>query len=176
MTAKSPATGDSGMTIWTIDDTVRFTISGMLTDLPDLWPTPEEETPEKSSAGDVKNKERGKAAQKRMLEMMRKKQSAFQATMAPTENQDNKDVDKEEEADLCIICRCDDADGENNGPLGFLGHVQRSRVAQMRACIEATGKANDGSEANSLFQTHRVVGHMGCQVRLKFGAFAFVFC
>lgn len=173
---KSPATGDSGMTIWTIDDTVRFTISGMLADLPDLWPKPEEETPEKSSAGDAKNKERGKAAQKRMLEMMRKKQSAFQATMAPTENQDNKDADKEEEADLCIICRCDDADGENNGPLGFLGHVQRSRVAQMRACCEAIGKANDGAEAYSLFQTHRVVGHMGCQVRLKFGAFAFVFC
>ena len=162
-TAAFPAGGESGMTIWTIDDTVRFTISGMLAKLADLWPKPVEDTPEKAAAGDKTSKERGKAAQKRMLEMMRKKQSAFQATMAPSESGPEKAVD--EEADLCIICRCDDVDGENNGPLGFLGHVQRSRVAQMRACTEAIGRANEGIESYALFQTYRVIGHMGCQLR-----------
>jgi hypothetical protein len=162
-TAAFPSAGESGMTIWTIDDTVRYTISGMLTNLPDLWPKHRDKTPEKSLAAD-ENKERGKAAQERMLAMMRKKQSAFQATMAPSDNVDNKVDDMDEEADLCIICRCDDADGENNGPLGFLGHVQRSRVSQMRACSEAISKANEGIESYSLFQTFRVIGHMGCQV------------
>ena len=162
-TAAFPAGGESGMTIWTIDDTVRFTISGMLSNLADLWPKPIEDTPERASAGDKTSKERGKAAQKRMLEMMKKKQSAFQATMAPSDSGPEKAVD--EEADLCIICRCDDVDGENNGPLGFLGHVQRSRVAQMRACTESISRANEGIESYALFQTYRVIGHMGCQLR-----------
>jgi hypothetical protein len=42
----------------------------------------------------------------------------------------------------CIICRCDDADGQNNGPLGYLGHVQRSQVAGMRAVFEADDSNN----------------------------------
>jgi hypothetical protein len=98
--------------------------------------------------------------------MMKKKQTAFVASMGPAESKpDSKGDVSEEDEDLCIICRCDDADGENNGPLGFLGHVQRSRVAQMRACSEAISKANEGIETFSLFQRYRVVGHMGCQVR-----------
>jgi hypothetical protein len=165
--ASRPTSGDSGMTIWTIDDTVRFTISGMLSNLSDLWPKlVDDDSLAKTSNADKKSKERGKAAQKRMLDMMKKKQTAFVAAMGPDEKKrESKDDDPDEEADLCIICRCDDADGENNGPLGFLGHVQRSRVAQMRACSEAISKANEGIETNSLFQRYRVVGHMGCQVR-----------
>jgi Proteolysis_6 C-terminal len=114
-------------------------------------------------------RERGKAAQQRMLEMMRKKQSAFVESMGTSESggekKSNDPQEQEEEEDLCIICRCDDADGENNGPLGFLGHVQRSRVAQMRACSEANSKGKEGVEDYSVFQRYRVVGHMGCQVR-----------
>jgi hypothetical protein len=67
------------------------------------------------------------------------------------------DVD-DEEGDLCIICRCDDTDGENNGPLGYLGHVQRSRYAEMRS-------SNEASSSNILYVTYRVAGHRGCQLR-----------
>jgi hypothetical protein len=166
--ASERASGDTGMTIWTIDDTVRHTINGMLADLADLWPTPVDETPAPTNTAEKKNKEKGKAAQKRMLEMMKMKQSAFAAAMGPAEKKEDAKEETDEEADLCIICRCDDADGENNGPLGFLGHVQRSRVAQLRACCEASSKGNTGADSFSLFQKHRVVGHMGCQVRLSF--------
>ena len=160
------STGDSVVTVWTIDENVRNTISGMLSNLADLWPKPMDEATREQGKADEKKKERGKAAQQKMLEMMRKKQSAFVASMGPEEEKpDAKATEKDEEADLCIICRCDDADGENNGPLGFLGHVQRSRVAQMRACCEMTSKPLENTETSSLFQRYRVVGHMGCQVR-----------
>ena len=170
-TTSSKATGgeSSGTTIWTIDETVRMTISSMLSNLSDLWPKAVDNSLQKESSANEEKKERGKVAQKRMLEMMKKKQSAFVATMETPDSGGEKDKtgqqQVEEEDDLCIICRCDDADGENNGPLGFLGHVQRSRVAQMRACTEAMDKANEGINSNSLFQKYRVVGHMGCQVR-----------
>ena len=158
-----PNGGDSSNTVWTINETVLSSIKGMLSNLADLWPKPVDESVDKSPSADTKAKERGKAAQKRMLEMMKKKQNAFATALGPDTVSDDKTENDEE--DLCIICRCDDADGENNGPLGYLGHVQRSRVAQMRACCEAIGKANDGMETTSLFQRYRVVGHMGCQVR-----------
>ncbi|KAL3923025.1 MAG: hypothetical protein SGILL_001888, partial [Bacillariaceae sp.] len=168
-TPVSPRTssGDSGgSTIWTIDDKVRVKISGMLSNLPDLWPKPMDASLEKESSANKEKKEKGKAAQQRMLAMMRKKQSAFVESMGTSESGgDEKQTNAEDEEELCIICRCDDADGENNGPLGYLGHVQRSRVAQMRACSEAISKANDGVENFSVFQRYRVVGHMGCQVR-----------
>jgi hypothetical protein len=161
------STGEAGgTTIWTIDDKVRVKISGMLSNLPDLWPKPMDESIEKESSANKEKKEKGKAAQQRMLEMMKKKQSAFVESMGASESVgDEKETSAEDEEELCIICRCDDADGENNGPLGYLGHVQRSRVAQMRACIEAISKAKDGVESFSVFQRYRVVGHMGCQVR-----------
>jgi len=164
----SKATGgesSSGMTIWTIDDTVRLTISGMLSNLSDLWPKAVDSSIQKESCANEEKKERGKVAQQRVLKLMKKKQKAFVATMGTSESGGKDKESQEEEDDLCIICRCDDADGENNGPLGFLGHVQRSRVAQMRACSEAIGKANTGIDSHSLFQRYRVVGHMGCQVR-----------
>ena len=71
----SPIAGqESGATIWTIDADVRSTISAMLKDLADLWPKPVDPAlAEKKSNTDKKNKERGKAAQQRMLEMMRRK-------------------------------------------------------------------------------------------------------
>ena len=158
----------NGTTIWTIDEKVRLTISDMLSNLPDLWPKPLNNTlQQKESSANEEKKERGKLAQRRMLEMMKKKQSAFSASMETSDSIGMRTESQleEKENDLCIICRCDDADGENNGPLGYLGHVQRSRVAQMRACCEGIGKANEGNESQSLYQKYRVVGHMGCQVR-----------
>jgi hypothetical protein len=82
--------------------------------------------------GNNKGREARKAAQQRVMEMMKKKQEAFVKTLAPSETGTGgvDKMDDGEDADLCsIICRCDDTDGENNGPLGYLGHVQRSRAA-----------------------------------------------
>jgi Proteolysis_6 C-terminal/Putative zinc finger in N-recognin (UBR box) len=157
----------SGTTVWTIDEKVRITIGGMLANLPDLWPKPAALL-EKENSANKEKKERGKAAQQRILEMMKKKQSAFVQSMgeeSEASEQDKQASDKEE--NLCIICRCDDVDGENNGPLCYLAHLQRSRVSQMRACSEAMSKANDNSDSqsNAVFKRFRVVGHMGCQVR-----------
>jgi hypothetical protein len=149
---------------WTIDEDVRLTIRGMLADLPDLWPKPREkiETPDK---GTDKSKEAREAAKRRAMEKMKKMQEAFMGTIAASDlPSEDKAEDAEGESDLCIICRCDDTDGESNGPLGYLGHVQRSRMIQMRAVCEA---ANNDESAPSLVHTYRVVGHMGCQVRFR---------
>jgi len=146
---------------WVISEEIRETIVGMLHDIPNLWPKEKHETvTTDSDTANAKNKEARKAAQLRVMEMMRKKQNAFAETIAPAEaGSDNKmDIDNNEEGDLCIICRCDDTDGENNGPLGYLGHVQRSRYAQMRASNEVSGN-------NALYKTYRVAGHRGCQLR-----------
>lgn len=160
----SPSPSDSG-TFWTIDERVRSTISGMLKNLAELWPVEREKSLVGTKAND-KSKEARKAAQQRVLAMMKQKQAAFAATISPSSGLGSKAGDTEdEEADLCIICRCDDTDGENNGPLGYLGHVQRSRVAQMRSVGEATARARDSPASGSLLQKYRVVGHMGCQLR-----------
>ena len=156
----SGGTTESDSTSWTINAVIRVTIGGMLANLPDLWPK------EASASMDddtdrlnAKSKEARKAAQQRVMDSMKKKQSAFAATIAPTKNYvAGKMGVEEDEEDLCIICRCDDADGENNGPLGYLGHVQRSRYAQIRMSTEATKK-------DSIYLTYRVAGHRGCQLR-----------
>jgi len=151
---------ESDGTSWTINSAIRTKISGMLANLPDLWPNEDmSEVDDDTDRLNAKSKEARKAAQQRVMDMMKKKQSAFAATIAPTESnlEGKMDVD-EDEQDLCIICRCDDADGENNGPLGYLGHVQRSRYAHMRSSTEAP-------KTNPLFSTYRVSGHRGCQLR-----------
>jgi Proteolysis_6 C-terminal/Putative zinc finger in N-recognin (UBR box) len=168
--AKSATTGipvptggglaESGSTSWTINSNIRTKIGGMLASLPDLWPKDESAAvDEDADRFNAKSKEARKAAQQRVMDMMKKKQSAFAATIAPSDDKTEGKMEVDEnEADLCIICRCDDADGENNGPLGYLGHVQRSRYAQMRSCTEA-------SKADALYLTYRVAGHRGCQLR-----------
>ncbi|KAL7569357.1 hypothetical protein ACA910_010445 [Epithemia clementina (nom. ined.)] len=163
---------------WTIDEGVRRTIQGMLDNLPDLWPSERRNT--KQSASDVsgdsntmsaskRNKEAGKEAQRRVLELMMQKQRKFAATI-----DDSNDAAENATSDVveeCIICRCDDADGEINGPLGYLGHVQRSRSSQMRSVLEAEMASseqennNDNSRNAMLMRTFRVIGHMGCQLR-----------
>lgn len=152
---------DSGSSTWTINEEVKSIIRGMLENLPDLWPMARKQSasPDK---GHGKTKEDRKAAQQRVMEMMKRKQAAFAATMAPLDvPSGGNNEENEQETDLCIICRCDDADGENNGPLGYLGHVQRSRMLQMRSTGECFHR-DEGKHA--LANSYRVVGHMGCQV------------
>ena len=74
-----------------------------------------------------------------------------------------KEAASDDEENLCIICKCDDADG-HNGPVGYLGHVQRSRVAQL-ASKSMLGKTSE-TENLELNNIYRVVGDKGCQVSL----------
>ena len=159
VSSSAPMASDTGS--WTIDEDVRTVVSDMLSNLPDLWPMPREKSvsPEKSNA---KSKEAGKAAQLRIMEKMRRKQANFAATIQPSDDPSGNKSTGTENNDQCIICRCDDVDGENNGPLGYLGHVQRSRASQIRSTLEA---ANRLDSQLALSQSYRVVGHMGCQVR-----------
>ena len=158
-TVTAPSTSDAGSSSWTINAEVKEIVKGMLSELPDLWPVARGKSvsPDKSS---TKGSEAGKAAQKRQIERMRQMQAKFAATIKPSDAA-TANTDDTENKDLCIICRCDDVDGENNGPLGYLGHVQRSRVTQMRAASEA--QSRKGLPLR-LSQSYRVVGHMGCQV------------
>jgi hypothetical protein len=70
-----------------------------------------------------------------MMAMMKQKQYAFAATIAPRDSVPGHKMDvNHEDGDSCIIiCRCDDTDRENNVPIGYyLGHVQRSGYAERR--------------------------------------------
>ena len=155
-TPKSPVMSDTSTAAWTINDEVRTTAKRMLKDLQDLWPVKRAKTPTTVESAANKSKEAGKAAQKKMLEKMKMMQNKFATSIAPSDDPSEKAVEEE-----CIICRCDDADGENNGPLGYLGHVQRSRVLQMR-CVQEQAR-EPGTK--SLIDSYRVVGHKGCQLR-----------
>lgn len=148
-----------GQGVQTIDEMVASSVSGMLRNLPELWPKPREHT-ESPDKGNAKNKAVGKAAQQRAMEKMKQRQTAFsESAFSDTETKLNELQPDDQEADLCIICRCDDVDVENNGPLGYLGHVQRSRLLTM---ISSTDSSNN--ETSCLDNMYQVVGHMGCQV------------
>lgn len=153
--SKSPSMSDASSATWTINAEVQSTAKHMLGGLRELWPVKRAKTPVAESAA-MKSKEAGKAAQKKMLEKMKMMQNKFATSMAPSEDTTEKSDEEE-----CIICRCDDADGENNGPLGYLGHVQRSRVLQMRSVQEQSRETS----GKSLVDSYRVVGHKGCQLR-----------
>jgi len=150
-----PASSSDTATLWTIDETTRDTIVRMLSGLPDLWPSSRDKSisPQKTS---MKNSEAGKAAQRRQMEIMKKMQAQFAATIKPSDDPAQKRMGQEN-SDQCIICRCDHLEGENNGPLGYLGHVQRSRVSQLRCALHAV--------TNNEKNMYQVIGHMGCQVR-----------
>jgi len=161
--SSSPSAGESDFATWTIDSSIRSTILGMLESLPSLWPV-QEKKPGTDDRPDKKSKEAGRAARLRAMERMRQKQSAFLTslvTSGDTIGGGASFMDEEEaenEGDLCIICRCDDSDGEQNGPLGYLGHVQRSRASCLRATTES-------GEKEGLERMYRVVGDKGCQLR-----------
>ena len=160
--------GTSSSVVSSVDPALSDLVSGMIANLADLWPVEVDNTSSGGADADrmsAKSREARKAAQRRAMERMMKAQSSFAASLS-VENGGAKldaEVEDDEEADLCIICRCDDADGENNGPLGFLGHVQRSRVLQLRSAAEATCLSS--SDTDNLYQAYRVVGDRGCQLR-----------
>jgi len=166
---------------WTINPSISEGIKGMLHNLPDLWPKKEDDSMSSSKSDSngyggmsSKNREARKAAQQRALERIKKQQAAFAANIAALDksngsvagekNKGMNDDPEDEEADLCIICRCDDADGENNGPLGYLGHAQRSRTLQLRSMAEM-GSCVNVNPQDDLYKTYRVVGDRGCQIR-----------
>lgn len=151
----------SGIPLYTkaniVDPATRDEIKDMLANLPGLWPG--EETGSSADASNLsaakkKSEDAQKAAKTRALMKMKKLQSSFAASISSQLNgvSEKKLVDDDEE-NLCIICKCDDADGDN-GPMGYLGHMQRSRVAQL------TSK----SSLMDLNNIYRVVGDKGCQV------------
>ncbi len=152
--------GAKNDTKWTIDPHLRSTIAGMLENLPDLWPSKDSNvTDSHEVANNDKNREAMKAAQMRAMERMKKQQATFVASISQDEKVGISTKNSNEESNLCIICRCDDCDGENNGPMGFLGHVQRSRTLQLRSNTQSL------ESSNNIALTYRVVGDMGCQVR-----------
>jgi len=141
-------------------------IKGMLANLPELWPGKETGLCANTGGSSVaieKSKGAQKAAQARALAKMKKLQSSFAASISSQFNDDSEkklaDVDEET---LCIICKCDDANGDS-GPMGYLGHCQRSRVCQLasKSILREAG-ASDNLNLNSIY---RVVGDKGCQLR-----------
>ncbi len=158
------------------DQQTRNKIQRMLANLPDLWPGTNDDSSTdvaNSSGAKEKMKESQKAAQARAMARMKKLQSKFEESMSSQFNDESekKLVDDDEE-NLCIICKCDDADGDN-GPMGYLGHVQRSRVAQLSSKSILGQTAESGSDDLNNF--YRVVGSKGCQVR-RFLKFAIAVC
>lgn len=150
-----------------IDPDIRAVVKDMLSNLPELWPGKDIGSSDDSSLNEMndKSKEVQKAAQNRALAKMKKLQISFAASIASqsTSATEKKLFDDNEE-NLCIICKCDDADGDN-GPMGYLGHVQRSRVAQLAS--KSTLREYCVSKNLDLNSIHRVVGEKGCQVRLS---------
>jgi len=146
----------------TIDPEIRSQARKMLAGLPELWPGLKTEESMEDNAANEKSKEAQKAAQARAMAKMKKLQSSFAASISSQFNDDSeKKLANDDEENLCIICKCDDGDGDN-GPIGYLGHVQRSRVAQLAS--KATLKENGLSENLDLNNIYRVVGDKGCQV------------
>jgi hypothetical protein len=148
-----------------INNETRDKIRRMLANLPNLWPREQDPTAldDLSNSAHEKNKEARKAAQARVLAKMRKQQDSFAASISSQfkDESDKKLMDDGEE-NLCIICKCDDADGDN-GPMGYLGHVQRSRVMQLES--KALYAKSDKTKDLNLRNVYRVVGDKGCQVR-----------
>ena len=149
--------------------TTQKIVLGMISNLPNLWPVRKDQSSSHNTSSDKKmpsSKSReAQAARARIFEKMRRRQKEFAACIAISDDVQKKQTNLidscDDEGDLCIICKCDDTDGDNNGPLGYLGHVQRSRVLQLRGMNEVM----NGDEVHC---TARVVGRKGCQVSSKF--------
>ena len=148
------------------DPQTRNKIQRMLANLPDLWPGTNDESSTDAASSSVaseKMKESQKAAQARAMARMKKLQSKFAESMSSQfDDESEKKLVDDDEENLCIICKCDDADGDN-GPMGYLGHVQRSRVAQLSSTSIVGQTGASGSDDLNNF--YRVVGSKGCQVR-----------
>ncbi len=160
-----PLDSKSGSNIVDVDPDVRDEIKDMLANLPGLWPgraIVSSADASGLSAAKKKSEEAQNAAKTRALMKMKKLQSSFAASISSQFDGDSeKKLVDDDEDNLCIICRCDDADGDN-GPMGYLGHVQRSRVAQLASkSILGEIRFADNAVIDNLY---RVVGDKGCQV------------
>jgi len=164
---KSATSGIPVTTTNSIQPELRRKIKGMLDNLPNLWPATEAGDASMDggmSAACEKSKAAQKAAQKRALARMKNMQSKF-ADSISAQYKDEKDSKlMNDDENLCIICKCDDADGVN-GPMGYLGHVQRSRVSQLASDSIMRETHLNGLNLSSLY---RVVGDKGCQVSCLF--------
>ena len=149
-----------------IQPEIRIQVKEMLCNLPELWPGRETGSSQdifSPTAANEKSKEAQKAAQARALMKMKKLQSTFAESISSQFNADSEKKLEGNDDNLCIICKCDDADGDN-GPMGYLGHVQRSRVCQLasKTILREIGV----SKNLDLSSIYRVVGEKGCQVNL----------
>lgn len=148
-----------------IHQEILVQVKEMLNKLPELWPGKEaglSVDTSSSSAANEKSKEAQKAAQTRALMKMKKLQSSFAESISSQLHADaGKKLIDDNEENLCIICKCDDADGDS-GPMGYLGHVQRSRVCQLAST--STLREICVSKNLDLNSIYRVVGEKGCQV------------
>ena len=163
---KSATSGIPVTTTNSIQPELRRRIKGMLDNLPNLWPATENGDASMDggmSAASEKSKAAQKAAQKRALARMKNMQSKF-ADSISAQYKDEKDSKLMNDENLCIICKCDDDDGVN-GPMGYLGHVQRSRVSQLASDSIMRETHLNGLNLSSLY---RVVGDKGCQVSCFF--------
>jgi hypothetical protein len=157
--ARTGVRNDKGMNIDVDKSSCRTTIMSMLHNI-DIWPQVKEETPDVNDQK-AKTREARLAAQKRILEKMKKKQDTFMAQMTDAEGSVIDDSKQsQDDKDLCIICRCDDTERENYSPLGYLGYVQRSRQCQMRSSSDLI--ESGWTQINQYFV---VVSEKGCQVR-----------
>ncbi|KAL7520416.1 hypothetical protein ACHAWX_006661 [Stephanocyclus meneghinianus] len=102
-----------------------------------------------------------KGAQARVLEKRKKQQASLAASISSQFTDESEKQLMDDDENLCIICRCDDTDGDN-GPMGYLGHVQRSRVLQLESKALYANAAN--SKERNLSNVYRVVGDKGCQL------------
>ena len=122
-------------------DSANEVIRGMLS-LSGLWIAP------KSIDEDTKvNDKARKKAQLRAMERMK----ALQQTFVTANNFDDMS-ESEDEEETCIICRL----GKSNGCLGYLGHLQSSRVAVTNGVRQQNCRMI-------------VVGPLGCQLRQEIG-------
>lgn len=117
---------------WSMELGLQQEIQGMLNQLSDLWPQRKEVLLEQTTSP-----KSNKDAQRRALARMKAQQASFALSIS------SEVLDEGE----CIICKCDNP----NDTLGYLGHVQRSRVTSLNS-----------STPN---QYYRVVGEKGCQLR-----------
>jgi len=151
------------ITMNSINNETRDRIKAMLSNLPELWPGERDNASDLGSGVSEKSREARKAAQARALAEMKKKQASFAASISSQFNDDSeKKMSDDDEENLCIICKCDDDDGDN-GPMGYLGHVQRSRVLQLAS--KSTHALHSEPNGLDLSKLYRVVGDKGCQLR-----------
>jgi len=139
-------------------DELSVTIRDMLA-LPILWPSKPANDSESPTEDDADSKRKArKLAQLRAMERMKKAQASFAASMTASSTEGMAMQNEEEEEETCIICRCPGGNGSDDngaGCLGYLGHMQGSRIGFLAI------QSGDRSTKRLM----QVVGAKGCQLR-----------